>query len=160
MDLDPADPQPAPPGEVPSWVTSGLRGIRAGLNIAGPAGADTASRTRREFAAWLTVDLAAGDLFDDLVLVVYEALANAAEHAYADTPTGTGPVALRVHRSRTCIQMTVSDQGHWRAPAGAGFRGRGLSLMRLLVGDLHIERGPSGTVVHLRTALPPPRPAA
>jgi hypothetical protein len=39
------------------------------------------------------MDLTAGDMFDDLVLAVYEAIANTVDHAYAQLPE-PGPVRL------------------------------------------------------------------
>lgn len=103
------------------------------------------------------MDVAAGDLFDDLVLVVYEALANTVDHAYVNARTGTGPVALTARRSHEAIHITIADRGVWLdAPATETFRGRGPELIRLLVDEVHLELGSSGTTVHLCTVLPPP----
>jgi anti-sigma regulatory factor (Ser/Thr protein kinase) len=107
----------------------------------------------------LEIDVPAGELFDDLVLAVYETLANAADHAYLDTDTG--PVQLLARRSRTALHVTVTDRGTWRTPASPTtaaptIRGRGLPLIHVLVHDVHVELGPRGTTVHLRTPLPPP----
>lgn len=116
----------------------------------------TATWGRREFADWLAVDLAAGELFDDLVLIAYETLANTADHAYTHTAGGTGPVRLLARRSHDTIQITVSDHGIWHQTPDNGFRGHGLALIRLLIHDVHIELRSTGTIVHLRTPLPPP----
>lgn len=138
-----------------AWAGDRPAQSRAPLHVTGPATGPTAARARREFAAWLAVDLAAGDLFDDLVLVVYEALANAADHAYLGADTG--PVVLLAQRSSNTVHITVSDRGTWRAPQAApALRGRGLALIRLLVPDVHIDRAAEGTTVHLRAALPAP----
>lgn len=154
---------PAPTTGVPDWGVDPAPDVRAPLSITAPADGPTASRARHEFTAWLAIDLPAGEQFDDLVLAVYEMLANAADHAYVDSPTGPGPVRLRARRSRTALHLTVSDHGTWRPPAAptsaadtpAG-RGRGLPLIRVLVLDVHVEAGPAGTTVHLRAPLPPP----
>ncbi len=73
-----------PAGE-PSWAIEDVTAVRPSLMIDETATAQNIARVRREFARWLAVDLAAGDLLDDLVLAVYEALANVADHAYTDT---------------------------------------------------------------------------
>jgi serine/threonine-protein kinase RsbW len=109
-----------------------------------------ASMARRRFRDWLTLDVSS-DLLDDLVLAVYEAMTNAVEHGYADQPEG--PVRLQARRGSGHVQITVSDEGSWRAPTGQRFRGRGLPLMRLLTHDVHIVAGHGGTVVQLRAAV-------
>lgn len=153
-------PQPAPPSTgVPDWTADQAPDIRAPLTITAPADGSTASWARHEFNAWLAIDVPAGELFDDLVLAVYETLANAADHAYLDTDTG--PMQLLARRSRTALHVTVTDRGTWRTPASPTtaaptVRGRGLPLIRVLVHDVHLELGPRGTTVHLRTPLPPP----
>ncbi len=111
-----------------------------------------ASMARRRFRDWLTPDVSS-DLLDDLVLAVYEAMANAVEHGYADQPDGPGPVLLLARRGSGQVQITVSDEGSWRAPTGQRFRGRGLPLMRLLTDDVHIVAGHGGTVVRLRAEV-------
>ncbi len=148
---------------VPAWAAERLREIRLHLDVSGPATGATAARARRAFATWLAVDLAAGDLFDDLVLVVYEALANAVDHAYRYSITG--PVRLLARRTRRAVHVTVADHGTWRVaatgvrtaePGEVNVRGRGLALIRRLVPDVHIDRSATGTVVHLRAAVPAP----
>lgn len=145
----------APAGFAPDWVDAQILDARPPLQISTNAAKTTVAWARREFANWLAVDLPAGDLFDDLVLVVYEALANTVDHAYINTAAGTGPVELIARRSNDAIRISVMDHGTWRdAPTIQTFRGRGLPLIRLLVHDVHVEIGPTGTTVHLRTPLP------
>lgn len=107
-----------------------------------------ASAARRRFHDWLAVDVSS-DLLGDLVLAVYEAIANAVEHSYAGQPDGPGPLRLHARRGSGQVLITVSDEGSWRAPTGERFRGRGLQLMRLLTHDLHVVAGHGGTVVCL-----------
>ena len=73
--------------------------------------------------------------------------------AYADHPPGS--VQLEAHRAADHILVAVSDQGRWRAPTGDGFRGRGISLMRLLTHNIHTRCDHRGTVIHLRLELAP-----
>lgn len=159
-------PRPTAPtakDTVPAWAAERLQEVRSHLDVTGQATGATAARARRAFATWLAVDLAAGDLFDDLVLVAYEALANAVDHAYRRTIVG--PVRLLARRTRRAVHVTVADHGTWRetaatngtsGPGTVPARGRGLPLIRRLVSDVYIERSAAGTAVHLRAAVPSP----
>jgi serine/threonine-protein kinase RsbW len=106
------------------------------------------------------VDLTPGDPFDDLVLAVYEAVANTVDHAYRHAPE-PGAVRIVARRFNDAIHVTITDHGDWRdnhdtAHTSRPFRGRGLPLIRALIPHVHLERGPAGTAVHLRAPLPPP----
>ena len=151
---------PGPPGASttdgePSWIRETVVEIRAPLIVDGAATAQDAVRLRHEFTTWLALDVP-DDPLDDVVLAVYEAIANATEHAYADHPDGAGRVRVAAHRSPEYIAITIADQGSWRPETGDGLRGRGLPVMRMLVQDVHIRRGTGGTVVHLRAVAPVP----
>jgi anti-sigma regulatory factor (Ser/Thr protein kinase) len=99
---------------VPDWTADQAPDVRAPLTITAPADGSTASWARHEFNAWLAIDVPASELFDVLVLAVYESLANAADHAYLDTDTGQ--VQLLARRSRTALQLTVTDRGPGAPP--------------------------------------------
>jgi serine/threonine-protein kinase RsbW len=144
------------PGGESSWVIEDVAAVRPSLMVDETATAQNIARVRREFATWLAVDLAAGDLLDDLILAVYEALANVSDHAYTDTPAGVGALQLTAHRAHESLRITISDRGRWRPTTNAPFRNRGLPLIRQLIAQVHIETTASGTVVHLRTPLPAP----
>lgn len=90
---------------------------------------------------------------DDLVLSTYEALANAAEHAY---PSGSGPVDMVAARTTDGrVLVIVSDRGRWRPPpADPGFRGRGLLMIRALAQRVEVQQGSHGTTVHMEWARP------
>ncbi len=139
-----------------SWITEELHDVRAPLVIELLANAAQVARARRAFAAWLAFDIDIDDCLDDLVLVVYEALANATEHAYTDASTGNGVVHLAAHRSQHAVRITVRDYGRWLTPTDAPFRRRGLPMMRQLLDHVAIDAGATGTTVHLRTSLPTP----
>jgi anti-sigma regulatory factor (Ser/Thr protein kinase) len=125
------------------------------------ADAESAGRTRKEFAQWLE------EYFDldpirssDLVLATNEALANAAEFAYllADRP-GTMDIHAMHHPDRK-LTVTVSDNGTWRIPNPAppnGSRGHGIPLMRALTDRTTIETSTGGTQVCLEWAGVQPR---
>lgn len=133
--------------------------MRASLRCDLLATSTNAVALRHRFHEWLVVDVPA-DVACDLVLAVYEAIANAAEHAYADRAAGPGPMRLEAHRSAHHVTIVVSDEGVWRAPTGARNRNRGVSLMRVLVHDVRIDRDSRGTVVHLRAEIPPADPSS
>jgi len=93
----------------------------------------------------------------DLVLSTYEALANAAEHAY---PSSQGPVDLVAARTTDGrVLVAVSDCGRWRPPPpDPGFRGRGLLMIKALAHHAEVRHSPQGTAVHMQWTLPVTRP--
>src|ERR1700759_3982912 len=122
---------------------------------AGAADVHTATRLRRAFAQWLREQFAVDEVkVCDVVLAVYEALANAAEVAYLNSPDGKGVLIEADYSSRANrVEVIVSDPGRWRPidPAvGSNPRGRGIPLMESLADRAVIEKQTSGTVVQLR----------
>ena len=153
----PPGTDPSDPGStdgVPSWVDEVRNDVRSPLSAEAVATPHDATRLRHELTAWLAVDVP-DDPLDDLTLAAYEAIANAAEHAYADHIDGARPIHLHARRAHDCVSVVVIDQGTWRTPTGERFRSRGLAIMRRLVRDVHISRSRSGTAVHLRMWLTP-----
>ena len=150
---DPDPPHPPSTDTSPPWGGEPLDDIRPPLSVEATATPQEAARLRHELAAWLALDVPDEPL-EDLVLAAYEAIANAAEHAYANHTNPEGPIRLHAHRTRDCVLITVGDEGTWRVPSGQGFRSRGLALMRLLVPDVHLGPNHTGTAVHLRMWLP------
>lgn len=125
--------------------------------VANDVGADAraACGVRDEFAGWLRrqvdVDLTR---FSDIVLAVNEALANAAEFAYAQSGgVGTFDVEAVHDSAGAALTVTISDQGRWRdqdPTVERRTRGRGIPLMRMLAEQVTIDRSPLGTTVFLR----------
>ena len=121
------------------------------------ANASGAGRTRIEFAAWLQRRLSLDNTrFSDLVLAVNEALANAAEFAYVDSPEqGTFTCSASYDDNVDTLDVTVSDHGRWRptltttAPVQYPLRGRGIPLMRELADQTRIDTSERGTQVRL-----------
>lgn len=138
--------------EGPEWTRQQSADIRAPLRAEATATVANATALRRQFRDWLALDLPA-HLVGDLVLAVYEAIANAAEHAYVQHRPGS--MQLEAHRAADHILVAVSDQGRWQTTAGDGFRGRGIQLMHLLTHHIHTRCDHRGTVVHLRVELSP-----
>ncbi|MHA3024195.1 ATP-binding protein [Mycobacterium sp. BMJ-28] len=116
---------------------------------------DCAAMIRREFADWLhahfTLDKVKGS---DILLALYEALANAAEFAYfkAQEP-GMMHVRADYDRQRESLTVLVIDEGAWRAkdPAISNpARGRGIPLMHALSDRAVIDSTATGTQVRLQ----------
>lgn len=122
------------------------------LDVTTSATAQNATALRRSFRRWVEA-LVGDDLANDLTLAVYEALANAAEHAFM---AQWEPGCMRLHATLAegQITVTITDDGTWRPPAApTGRRGRGLPLMHKLTNEAHVEPNRQGTTVHLRHPL-------
>ena len=124
------------------------------------ADASSAARARAEFARWLGKHFSLGaERFNDVLLAVNEAIANAAEFAYVHTSQpGTLDVNAVYDAGADTLAVAVNDQGRWRdkvpQPAGAQhqFRGRGIPLMEVLADEVTIDRTPHGTRVTMSWA--------
>ncbi len=122
------------------------------LGLATEANLHNARQLRVRFGDWLRTLGAPTTLVDDLSLAVYEALANAAEHAYP--PHHPNPVMhLQARIDHDQLLITVTDHGCWRTPHETSYRGRGLAMMRYLVTEVHLHPTARGTTVQLRAAL-------
>jgi anti-sigma regulatory factor (Ser/Thr protein kinase) len=120
------------------------------------ATAQTASRARDEFAAWLRKFFDLGPVRSgDLILAINEALANCAEFAYLHAP-GQGTMDLTAWHDTvdSTITVLISDRGSWRRPQEprTRTRGRGIPLMEALSDRTSIEASAHGTRVKLQWA--------
>lgn len=116
---------------------------------------ESAAAIRRDFSDWLhqhfTLDVTR---VCDMVLAVNEAMANAAEYAYA-TAEHPGVMAVQAHYDggAATLTVTVSDHGAWRASDATTNqlkRGRGIPLMRALADRATVDSSPAGTHVCLK----------
>ncbi|SFI69415.1 Anti-sigma regulatory factor (Ser/Thr protein kinase) [Amycolatopsis sacchari] len=118
-----------------------------------PALAENASALRRAVDDWARAVRLPPELVEAVSLAVYEAMANAVEHAYH----GREPGALRVHAVITgppgdagTLVVRIEDDGEWLRPGSVdGLRGRGIPLMEALAGVVEIAATPDGTTVTL-----------
>jgi anti-sigma regulatory factor (Ser/Thr protein kinase) len=99
---------------------------------------------RRELREWLARTPASESEANDVVLAVWEACANAVEHAQAPTAATFALEASSLGRS---VLVRVRDSGRWKPAEERSDRGLGLVLMRSLVDQLDVMPGPHGTVV-------------
>jgi serine phosphatase RsbU (regulator of sigma subunit)/anti-sigma regulatory factor (Ser/Thr protein kinase) len=81
-----------------------------------------------------------------VVLAVWEACANAVEHA-SDSPDGHIDLHGESHDSG--VKLVVDDSGAWRPPTRRAGRGLGLQLMHSTMTSVDIVPGSSGTRVTL-----------
>jgi serine/threonine-protein kinase RsbW len=115
-----------------------------------PATAADLVPVRGELGSWLrglqpTLDEVRRE---DIVLASYEAMANAAEHAYAGHPHGD--LTIEATYTVAALTVVVVDGGAWRAPTGEDpFRGRGLPLIAALTDRNVVRHGPDGTLVSM-----------
>jgi anti-sigma regulatory factor (Ser/Thr protein kinase)/putative methionine-R-sulfoxide reductase with GAF domain len=95
------------------------------------------------------------DLMSSVTLAAYEAMANAAAHAYQDDQQA--PLTVRVSRDAGTVTVVVADRGRWRFAASSGPGGRGLLLMEALAQELTVTRSEAGTTVEMRWSMPADR---
>jgi serine/threonine-protein kinase RsbW len=126
---------------------------RSRFACATAADASGAARIRNGFAGWLHRHFSLSDeRRSGVVLAIYEALANAAEFGYLDTP-GHGTIAFTASYDDDIdtLAVTVTDRGRWRptgtatVPAHRALRGRGIPLMRALADEIRINTSERGT---------------
>jgi anti-sigma regulatory factor (Ser/Thr protein kinase) len=102
---------------------------------------------RRGVEEWALKAGLSRETVTDVVAASYEAMANAAEHAYRER---SGTIDLLATCYENDVEIIVRDQGDWRPPpADPGFRGRGLVMIRMM-SHAEIEPGPDGTTVRMR----------
>jgi anti-sigma regulatory factor (Ser/Thr protein kinase) len=139
---------------IDSMPTAGVSHAERFERIGVAADPLTAAHTRDEFASWVR------DVFDldenrsaDLVLAIYEALANTAEYAYPTMGrTGTMDVVASYDPLESALLVTVADRGQWRTASsvpGDRSRGRGIALMKALTDRVSIQTSTRGTTVRL-----------
>jgi serine/threonine-protein kinase RsbW len=92
------------------------------------------------------------DKREDIVLASHEALANAAEHAYAGRADGV--IDLYAHSAPDLVTVVVTDYGAWRPPRPSdGLRGRGLMLISALAHHSDVIHDRAGTTVTMTWLL-------
>ena len=117
------------------------------------AGGPTASRMRDDLGAWLSGIPVSATQRADILLGVYEALANAAEHAYRHRATpGTIAMQASYDPRAQSISVRVGDRGKWKMASinsADRSRGRGIALMYASSDRCSIDRDRDGTMVRL-----------
>ncbi len=107
------------------------------------ADVDELAVIRSELRRWLT----SHDLeYDDVLIAVGEACANAVQHAYGNEEAGE--IELELAHHGYYLSVSVTDYGTWqRSRNERMYGGRGTSIMRSLATYFHRETGPHGTTL-------------
>ncbi|OZE12893.1 anti-sigma regulatory factor [Rhodococcus sp. 05-2255-3B1] len=112
-----------------------------------PAESAVATALRRRLHNWILDLGVSNSLVDDIVLGVYEALANVVEHAYHAVPEPGTMTVTAAYEHRT-LTVTISDTGTWRPPTPTTNRSHGLQLAAAVSDDLLVDHRPGfGTIV-------------
>ncbi len=82
-----------------------------------PALASELTVLRYALSSWLSRVGLAEDSRADVLAAVYEALANAVEHAYRDRAPEVVAVDATYHARQHVLEITVTDRGRWRTPS-------------------------------------------
>jgi anti-sigma regulatory factor (Ser/Thr protein kinase) len=88
------------------------------------------------------------------VLAVWEACANAVEHAQMPSASSFEIEARLDDAGR--MRIEVRDSGQWKESGGSVGRGLGLGLMRSLMDTVHVNHGADGTEVVLERVVRAP----
>ena len=120
-----------------------------GFGLAIPATAAAAAQCRQQFTHWIATTGAGTERSSDIVLAVYEAIANAVEHAYL---AHTAPNSVEVQAQLSppgALDVAITDTGTWKREGPSSLRGRGLPLMAALSDTSTVITTAHGTTVAL-----------
>lgn len=119
-----------------------------------PAEPERLQGLRRALAEWAERIGMAAEQIEALTLAGYEALANAAAHAYPDSG-GVLDMHATYRPDSAQVEVTVSDHGNWRFPTAEHeeLGGRGLVLIRSLAEHAEVTAGALGTTVRMTWTL-------
>lgn len=113
-----------------------------------PADALCIGAVRRALAAWLRILPFDDARRADVVLAVYEAMANVVDHAYLDTDgVGTMQISATYSVDLGALDVTVADLGRWKLPVHNALRGNGLPLITALSTSSTVDHSGTGTTV-------------
>ncbi|MFD9701110.1 SpoIIE family protein phosphatase [Lentzea sp. NPDC059081] len=121
-----------------------------------PASVDSLPRVRADFGDWLAGLRAGGQDADALRHAVVELATNAVEHAYIDSGADHEFVVAAELTDAGQVEVRVSDDGRWRAPAPSPDRGLGLQITADMVDHFRIEHDLGGTTSVVRHQMSRP----
>jgi serine phosphatase RsbU (regulator of sigma subunit)/anti-sigma regulatory factor (Ser/Thr protein kinase) len=120
------------------------------LRWRGVAKAEEIAGIRRSVEGWTESARLPLDVSQMVSLAVYEAMANVVEHAYRED--GPGQLDVELRHEGDAVLAVVSDEGRWHisTPAEQRHRGRGLTLIERLAGQVTVMPTANGTTVRMR----------
>ena len=132
------------------FATSAIDDLRLVL----PASQEGLVEMRDGLRSWLSRGNVADEDAAEAVLAVWEACANAVEHA--QTPARASfEIAARLDDAGR-MRVEVRDSGRWKITDGSADRGLGLGLMRSLMDTVHVNPSERGTEVVLERVVRAP----
>ncbi|MHA7649000.1 SpoIIE family protein phosphatase [Mycobacterium sp. ML4] len=142
-----------PGGGYPDDVAMLLYRQPAPLSLEFAAEPGNLADSRNALRGWLTRAGIEADQIQDVLIAAGEAVANAIEHGHRDQRAGT--VSVRATAIVDRLKLTVTDTGGWKTPTQVAefSRGRGISLMRVLMEDCSIESSEAGTTVSMHARI-------
>ena len=116
-----------------------------------PAHTGQLAALRGELRAWMANMALRMDHSDDCLVAVCEAVTNAIEHG---NDVEGRPIDMRADYSANRFSFSISDHGKWKLPVDSGgARGRGLTLIRLLMDEMTVDETDHGTTIRFAKAL-------
>lgn len=107
---------------------------------------------RHDLSRWLERAGLPAESVSEVALACSEACANAVEHArHARCQLVEIEAALEDNE----LELRVRDQGTWDDRPSSTLRGRGLDLIRELMGSLDVRRTADGTEIVMRRSFTP-----
>jgi anti-sigma regulatory factor (Ser/Thr protein kinase)/GAF domain-containing protein len=119
------------------------------LDLRLPADPKILAEIRLALRRWLRHQGASDSQTMEITLAVSEACTNAIEHAYSPAPA---EFTLHASADAGGVTFIVADVGRWRVPRGTD-RGRGLTIIRAAMDDVHVNSSETGTEIVMHRKL-------
>jgi anti-sigma regulatory factor (Ser/Thr protein kinase) len=100
---------------------------------------------RRAFRDWMAAASIEENAAAEISLAVWEACANAIEHAQRPSEPSFGLRAMLDDGG--WIRVEIQDSGSWKQSEGSVDRGLGLTLMRSFMHTVDVRTEPTGTTI-------------
>jgi len=120
------------------------------LSLHLPSDTSSLDLVRDAFRSWLTGTPLTRSDAQDVVLAVWEACANAVEHAVEPRDN---TLRVQAELNDSYLRITVEDTGSWLPPTDRPDRGFGLRLMQAAMTSVEITPASTGTRVTLEKSL-------
>jgi PAS domain S-box-containing protein len=118
------------------------------LSLIVPADPTRLAGMRQSLQQWLDSAGVPPAKAGQVIVSVSEACANAIEHAYASDCAREVEVTARLDDRR--VEIVIADTSTWKpSQPGRTDRGRGLTMMRSFMDEVHVDPGPSGSTVRM-----------